>query len=171
MPFILANWRLLTLIGIAAAIGAWIFTLTVQRNSAREKAENIQLVFDQFQAKVLVEGEAAKLKVAQEIAASERAKNETVSTLQGRLYLISRDRDKLRDTLASSRGSVLPAIPAGTGAANLRAAFDRAILDESLRTFIAETEGLALEGDAAAAIRDAWADWYRGQVKAGDGPR
>jgi len=158
-------WRLIGLFAIVAAVGGYITMLTVQRNNAREKAENIQAAFDQYQAKVRVEGEAAKLRVAEEIAESERAKNEAVATLQGRLYLITRDRDRLRDARAASSGSILPALPAGAPAVDQRAAFDRTILDRALQDFIGEIEGFVGEGDAGIALRDGWLIWYRGQVE------
>ena len=138
-------WRLIGLLAILAAVGGYIAALTVQRNNAREKAENIQAAFDQFQAKVRVEGEAAKLRVAEEIAESERAKNETVSSLQAHLDVITRDRDRLR---------------------NARAAFDRPLLDRALQDFIGEIESFVGECDKAIAINGGWLNWYQGQVRA-----
>lgn len=164
--FLRSNWKLVGLLAILAAVCSYIVTLRVQLGNAREKAENIQLAFDQFQAKVRVEGEAAKLKVAQDIAESERAKNETVATLQTRLDAVIRD-GRMRDARAASGRGILPTIPPGT-TATTRAAFDRTILDDALRSFVEETSGLALEGDGALAIRDGWIDWYRGQVKASE---
>jgi len=160
-------WRLIGLFAIVAAVGGYITMLTVQRNNARAKAENIQAAFDQYQAKVRVEGEAAKLRVAEEIARSEREKNETVATLQGRLYLITRDRDRLRDARAVTDGSVLPALPAGAPAVD-RASFDRTILDRALQDFIGEIEGFVGECDTAIAINGGWLNWYRGQARAHD---
>jgi hypothetical protein len=162
---LLANWRLLALIVILAAVGGYIVTLTVQRNNARTKAENIQAAFDQYQAKVRVEGEAAKLRVAEEIAESERAKNEAVASLQTRLDVIARDRDRLRNARAASDGSVLPRLPAGAPATDQRACLDRAVLDSALSGFIGEVESLIGEGDAGIALRDGWRIWYNGQQK------
>jgi hypothetical protein len=166
MPLLLANWKLIGLAVILAAVGGYITVLTVERNAARTKAENIQSAFDQFQAKVRVEGEAAKLRVAEEIAQSERAKNDAITVFQARLSALQHDRDRLRDELASSGGSVLPALPAGAAASNQRACFDRANLDRALQDFVGETESLIGEGDTAIALRDGWHEWYDGQVGA-----
>lgn len=169
MPFLTllgANWRLVSLIAVAVAIGGWITTLTVQRNNARDKAESIQLAFDQFQAKVRVDGEAAKLEVANKIAASEREKNETITTLQARLFISTRDGDKLRSAVANFGSGPMSTVPTTATESYKRAARNWTDIRGAVQTFVAETSTIAEECDRAVALRDGWLDWYQGQVKA-----
>lgn len=150
MIWILANWRLLTLIGVAVAVGGYIVTLTVQRNNARTKAENIQLAFDQFQAKVRVEGEEAKLRYERR-AAEERENKEKLDAVNAkeRAGLVA-ELARVRNARANSGSGGLSA-PAPSPASLERTCFDPARLSAALRSLDEGILGI-VEGCSKAVI-------------------
>ena len=158
--WLLANWRLIGILGILAAVGGYILTLTVQRNNAREKAENIQAAFDQYQAKVRVEGEAAKLRVAQTIAADKFNKERADAENKLRTDSLLADIRRLRN--ANPARSSLPTAPASSSRPDL-ACFDRSEYQRAdgiaAQQLFAGARELADEGTAATIGLDTAKEW------------
>jgi hypothetical protein len=170
MPWLLLirspwTWVALAFVGISG----YAFVVRVERDYARNQVASVQAAFDAFKAKVAAEGEKAKLRNAEIAAQSEEAKNEAVQTLQNRLEAVARDLDRVRRQRDDARGSLLPPVPAGPAKPNVRASFDRTVLDGALRSLDRGVEGLVTEGDRGITQRDAWHLWYLGQVKAEGG--
>lgn len=141
MPFVIANWRLLTIIAIFAVVGTYIVTLTMQRNNARARAENIQTAFDRFEAKVRVDGEEARVRserqAARDNADKESADAEHARAVAGLIVTIKRLRDQRSPGGVVSAPAACPSSPAG--ADRFRA--------ESVGAYRDLVEGLRGEGE------------------------
>ena len=139
IPFLLANWKLIAIGLLAAAVGAYVWHC--------ERAK------DRLAASIAI-AEQQAVQNAKQALRDLKNKERSDENLQRNLGRLRADVVRLRNASAS----VLPAAPTGAGDPQ-RACFDRAQLDDALRRFAGGAAELVGEGAAAVEGLDSLKDW------------
>lgn len=153
----LANWRLVAVVILVAALGTYGMTMRLARDLARAEVVSIRGEFNDYKMAVAEErAKAAKAALAKAIE-DERKKEQADAENERERARLAADIKRLREQQPLHLD--LPATRPGSSCPDGQACFDRAELQRAYRDLVAEVRQIADECTAMNADLDAAKRW------------